>query len=450
MNEFDELFEQKMKMGFYQYVLIYAACALQFTNGSFQIILSIAAKRLQTDMFLTQKELTLLTSAYQWGILSGGFFVGILADRYGRYRVLTFNTFFGLSLFVANFFVESFWPIVILNWCFGVFSSSHYVVLVTYLFEHMPAKIRGRITVVFKSFTTIGRTLGSQFVSIFMIPYMFGKWKAANMSTAFVIITAFIPFLFALRESLRYSYSSHDYRSLYANFNWILHLNAKYGSKDAQRPEPVTSDDISVIKSNSLLRRSTLKAEGGFKLYLSRKYIYPNIALTLNRTLMQQCLTGFMVVFPQIFGTDKAALQLMTLVISGEYLGQIICGLVVDTKYFGRKRTMYLCNLATGIFFLLLGVGFKYLLIPVAFLTRMTAKCTLTAVEIYATEAYPVRIRTVAAGVNTLVVGVNLALFPFYFAFFRSLGESYIYLFLATNGFVAFLLAFFLAKDVER
>lgn len=450
MNEFDELFEQKMKMGFYQWVMMFAACALQFTNGSFQIILPISAKKLQQELFMTQGQLTLLTSIYQWGVLSGGFFAGHLADTYGRHRVLTLNCFFGLALFAASYFVQSFNAIVLVNFLFGVFSTSHYVVLVTYLFEHLPAKSRGKLTVVFKSFTTIGRTLGAEIVAFLMSPYMVGRWKAPLISTSLLVLMAFLPFLFILRESLRYSYYAHNYVKLYTNFNWILYLNERFGRKGVARPEYVNADDIDIIKTNSLLRKSVLKQESGVKLYLSWKYAYQNIALTLNRTLMQACLTGFMVMFAQVFGTDEKALHLITIIISGEYVGQIVCGLVVDTKTFGRRRTMFLTNLLTSLLFLLLPLGFKGLLVVVAFLTRMTAKCCLTAIEIYAAEAYPVRIRAIAAGVNTLVVGSVLAMFPFIFAFFQSKGETAIFSFLSACSGTAFVLSYFLKKDVER
>lgn len=457
MNEFDDLFEQKMKMGFYQYIMLLAACALQFTNGSLQIIFSIAAKKLQTESFYSENELTLLTSTYQAGIFCGGFIVGVIADKYGRYRILLLNCLFGLALFVWTYFMEGYTSILIVNWLYGVFSASHYVVLVTYLFEHLPAKIRGRMTVIFKSFTTIGRTVGSGVASLLMTPYLEGKWRYPIIFNGYLVLIAFIPFLFALRESLRYSYSSHDYRNLYANFNWILRMNARFGGKGREQSALVTADDISVIKANTLLRRSTLKAEGGLGLYFSRQYIYPNIALTLNRMFMQTCLTGFMILLPQIVGVDTEGLRKTTIITTGEYFGQILCGFVVDTKTFGRKRTIVLANLATSIIFLAAifdsskdSSNISMLFLGVAWLTRLTAKCTLTAIEIYATEAYPVKIRTVAAGVNTFVVGLALVFFPTLFKFLKTIAPWAIYALLTVNSFVAFALAYFLAKDVPR
>jgi MFS family permease len=457
MNEFDELFEQKMKMGFYQYIMLMAACALQFTNGSLQITFSIAAKKLQSEKFLSDNELTLLTSTYQAGIFCGGFIVGVIADKFGRYRILLINCAFGLALFVWTYFMEDYTSILVVNWLYGLFSASHYVVLVTYLFEHMPAKIRGRMTVIFKSFTTIGRTVGSGVASLIMTPYFYGRWKSPIIFNGYLVLTAFIPFLFVLKESLRYSYSSHDYRSLYANFNWILRMNTRFGGKGRDLESLVTADDISVIKTNTLLRQSTLKNEGGLQLYFSRKYIYPNIALTLNRMFMQTCLTGFMILLPQIVGVDSEGLRKTTIATTGEYFGQILCGFLVDTKTFGRKRTIVLANLATSLVFMIaIFDGSKdsstvsVLFMIVAWLTRMSAKCTLTAIEIYATEAYPVKIRTVAAGVNTFMVGLALVFFPTLFKFLKTIAPWAIYAVLTFNSFVAFALAYFLAKDVPR
>lgn len=450
MKDFDELFEQKMKMGLYQYIMIYSACVLQFTNGAFQLLIPIAAKRVQNELFFSMDELYLITSVYQIGILTGGLFVGYLADKYGRYQVLRYNCLFGLTVLVLLFFANSIATITVSNYMLGLFSSSHYVVLVNYLFEHLPAKSRGRITVIFKSFTTIGRTLGVQIVAYVMNPYQEGFWKTPILATGFSIVTSFIFFLFILRESLRFSYSAHHYTNLFANFNYILKLNRVACKNKETGTVAVSADDINILKTNSLLRRSAFKTETNFLNFFSRKYLYLNVALTLNKTFIQACFGGFMTVFPFIFGTDKIGLDKITFIISGEFVGTILCGFIVDSIFFGRKNTILLCNFMGVILFLLVPFGSSKILVLLAFMTRIFCKCALTAIEIYAVEAYPIKMRALAAGVSTVIVGTALACFPFIFGIMKKWNENAIYFLMSFLLMASFLLAFFLPKDVER
>ena len=450
MNHFDELLEAKMKMGLYQYILLISSCLLLFTNGAFQLILPIAAKRLQTELFLSMEQLSLLTSAYQFGCLMGGFFVGFLADHYGRHKVLLLNNLFGIIATLLLFFSQTFTGILAANVMLGTYSSSNYVVLVTYLFEHLPGKTRGRITVVFKSFTTIGRTLGAQIAAFAMNPYQIDYWKSPILVTGMFIVVVFVPFMLVLRESLRFSYSSHDYDSLFQNFNWILRVNRSSEKNPSEVTKPITYGHISVLKTNSLLRKSAVKNDNSIQMYVSIKYLYTNIALTLNRTLIQATLTGFMTVFPQIFGTDQDAINKMTLITSGEYFGTFLCGLIVDTKTFGRKRTIWLNNVASTILFLMIPFVSEWLVVVLIFLTRISTKCSLTAIEIYAVEIYPVKMRAFAAGVNTVVVGATLTVFPFIFISLQKVNEFAIYYLMALFVLVSFVLSYFLQKDVPR
>lgn len=450
MNDFDELFEAKIKMGRYQYILLVSSCLLLFTNGAFQIILPVAAKRVQIELFISMDQLSLLTSSYQFGCLLGGFIVGFLADHYGRHKVLLLNNLFGIIASFLIFFTQTYQAIVATNVMLGFYSASNYVVLVTYLFEHLPGKIRGRITVVFKTFTTIGRTLGAQIALFVMNPYQEGFWKSSVLATGMFIVIPFVPFLLVLRESLRFSYSSHDYPSLFTNFNWILSVNRTSKNASDESLDLLTSDELNILKTNSLLRKSAIKNDNSIKMYISVKYMYTNIALTLNRTLIQATLTGFMTVFPQIFGTDKAALNKMTLITSGEYFGTILCGFIVDTQTFGRKRTIWLNNIASTILFIMIPFVDIWTGVLLIFLTRITTKCSLTAIEIYAVEIYPVKMRAFAAGVNTVLVGATLTVFPFIFTTLQEINESAIYYLMASFVFASFVLSYFLQNDVHR
>ena len=90
--------------------------------------------------------------------------------------------------------------------------------------------------------------------------------------------------------------------------------------------------------------------------------------------------------------------------------------------------------------------------IPVllAFMTTIFCKCALTAIEIYAVEAYPIKMRAVAAEISTVIVGAALACYPFIFGIMKKWNENAIYFLMSFLLITSFLLAFFLPKDVER
>lgn len=437
-------------MGAYQYILIFSACIFQFTNGSLQFILPITAKNAQLEWFLTQKEASILVSSYQFGILLGGFFIGYLADNYGRYKVILVTCLVSLVSCVMLFFANKFVHLLVINILIGLFSCSNMVVLISYLFEHLPSKSRGKITVIFKSFTTIGRSGGILITSLLANPFQSEHWKSPTLLSGIMITVAFLPFFFVCRESLQYSNSSHNYPVLYQNFKWLQTINHKFSKQEVSEEEKITLDDIDILKANSLLRKSGLKKENRLEIYLSKKFLYLNFALTVNRMFLQSCFIGLGIILPLIFGSDQAGLRTISLIIAGEYFGIILCAFTVDQPSFGRKNTILICNLLTTILFFLCTYEIKMILPFLLFMTRGFIKCSLTATEIYAIEVYPVSIRALAGGVNTVMIGFGVSVFPLIFSAIEGFGSNFIYILMTGFLVITTTLSLFLPKDKER
>jgi putative MFS transporter len=459
MNDFDIFLEKNLKVGKYQIILLIVACLLQFVTALIESIVQLMNKKTIGEYFLTDNQAARLMQADKLGSLFGGLLIGTLSDIFGRHNVLLVDCFFGVLIAFIPFLFEGYWAIEIFDITLGLFVSGLFVVLPGYLFEVLPKDFRGRITVVFKSFTTVGRTLGNFIVGYLIFPYQIGYWKRTIILNSFFTMICLIFFIFLLQESVRYLYTKNKFDELICTINKIFVINNAAPFKLKEPCLMITNSDLSLIKANKLIRPSSIKKENIAKLYFTRENMYNNIVINVSRMMIQILYSGFKSMWSEIFGATEEITKKITYVSAGEFLGIFICTFIIDHPYFGRRKTAYIfCFIAAVVFFFLsLNTDKDDLNITSTtnlfflFLTRAIIKCGVVGIEVYSFEAYPMKIRGFHASINSFLVGLTLYMAVPIINFFRDKGQMKL-----TYGIFGVFMAcvtvglFFLKPDCKR
>lgn len=139
----------------------------------------------------------MLSTVTTFGSLLGGIIFGLLADRFGRVKILTYTIFIFAISTASIMFAQNFITFLILRFCVGLGTGGEYGTGVAMICESFKKKELGKSV----SFTTIGGQIGSMLaalLSALVIP-LFG-WRA-------LFLVGIIPifFVFVIRRHLKES-----------------------------------------------------------------------------------------------------------------------------------------------------------------------------------------------------------------------------------------------------
>ncbi|WP_203619629.1 MFS transporter [Apilactobacillus nanyangensis] len=131
----------------------------------------------------------MLSTVTTFGSLLGGIIFGLLADRFGRVKILTYTIFIFAISTASIMFAQNFITFLILRFCVGLGTGGEYGTGVAMICESFKKKELGKSV----SFTTIGGQIGSMLaalLSALVIP-LFG-WRALFLVGIIPIFFAFV------------------------------------------------------------------------------------------------------------------------------------------------------------------------------------------------------------------------------------------------------------------
>ncbi|AYF92073.1 MFS transporter [Apilactobacillus bombintestini] len=158
---------------------------LECMDSSF---VSFALSSIIVSLNISTAQAGMLSTITSFGTLLGGILFGLLADRFGRVKILTYTIFIFAFATTGIMFVQNFTALAILRFLVGVGTGGEYGSGVAMICESFKKK-QGRST----SISTIGGQVGSILsaaVSSAMIP-LFG-WRALFLIGIIPIFFAFI------------------------------------------------------------------------------------------------------------------------------------------------------------------------------------------------------------------------------------------------------------------
>ncbi|MHC9533538.1 MFS transporter [Dellaglioa sp. L3N] len=170
------------------------------------LFLSFALSSIITEFHLSGPQAGLISSITNVGMLLGGVFFGILADRFGRIKTFTYTIFIFAFATAAMFFASNLMAIYICRFFAGIGAGGEYGIGMTILAESFKKKEMGRVSAFVGVAGQIGAILAAV-LAAFILP-QFG-WRALFL---FGLIPVLITFFVRrhLEESKVFETSKHD------------------------------------------------------------------------------------------------------------------------------------------------------------------------------------------------------------------------------------------------
>lgn len=151
--------------------------------------ISFAMSSIIISLNISTAQGGMLSTVTTFGSLLGGILFGLLADRFGRVKILTYTIFIFAFATAGIMFAQNFITFAILRFLVGVGSGGEYGSGVAMICESFKKKQQGKST----SLSTIGGQVGSILaaaLSAIMIPF-FG-WRALFLMGIIPIFFAFV------------------------------------------------------------------------------------------------------------------------------------------------------------------------------------------------------------------------------------------------------------------
>ena len=151
--------------------------------------ISFAMSSIIIGLHISTAAAGMLSTVTTFGSLLGGILFGLLADRFGRVRILTYTIFIFAISTAGIMFAQNFITFAILRFCVGLGAGGEYGSGVAMVAESFKKKQLGKSV----SITTIGGQIGSMMAAVLaaiMIP-AFG-WRSLFLIGIIPIFFAFI------------------------------------------------------------------------------------------------------------------------------------------------------------------------------------------------------------------------------------------------------------------
>lgn len=419
MGAIDQLLDQRLSFGLYQKRLLVLAFAAYVLLGTIQVSIAIAAQVITQDQFLDTWHTSVLTSVSPAASLIGSFTIGYLADVIGRHRIILTIYFIAICAIASLVFFDNFFIIVIALVICCFYNSCTINVVLAYVGEIVPTRIRGKTQTYLTGMSGIGRLAASGLSAWAFLGYRYGYWKIPFLVVGAIISVIWGALLILIRPSLHQKFKSGDHEGLCRTFKEIQQTNL--GAEASVGQDTLSSLEIEVACAQDA--QETCQ-KGKFHQIFGKGNRRKTLLLLLERTVLSILFAGDTAVAPKIFGTNQIGLMLITLIPLGEFAGTVICAFLLGRM--GERRTLILSEA------IILATLIAQMFVPdhmaaslalhagLIFSRRAFVKTGFTCIEILFTGSYEANLRTTVFGMSmtlsgTVVTLTNMSIFYLYY-----------------------------------
>ena len=391
-----DILEEPGGFKFAFFILLFDGIGMIFDGYDFMIV-SFCMPEIMKEMELGYIATGALASWSLLGMLVGGFFAGILADKFGRRHVLNVSIMMYALLTVPIYFIHSYDLFALCRIFSGMFIGSVIPMAMTLASEYAPTKHRGKWVTISKSCMMLGWVLAG-LVAMYVVP-RFG-WRVCFLIGGFPFIYGILMY-FLVPESVHWLFrSGHTEEAM----KIINDINSKL---DNPRPEPYTIDEIEFEEAEPKSKLGAL---------VSPKYRRVTLGLWIVAFLTTALSYGLTNWMPTILNqggyTLVAGMALTTLMNLMGAIGSLVAGIMAD--HFGRIKSTYIaCTLAiiAVLFMAFFGFG-QGLMIPACILMGFSINYAYLSPQPITIEVYPTEIRATGQACVTTVARIGGLIVP--------------------------------------
>ncbi|XP_075066827.1 putative transporter SVOPL [Mixophyes fleayi] len=342
--------------------------------------------------------------------------LGLLADRYGRLKILVISFLWGAYFSLLTSFAPSYGWFVFLRCMVGCGVSGHAQGLIIKT-EFLPKKFRGYMLPLSQLFWLAGSLLIIGLGSV-VIPTIGWRWLirlASIPGIILVLVFKFIP------ESARFNVSVGRFQAATETLERIARINrSKTPEGTLKEPMSETTGSFCDLLDRKYLRTSLQI----WIIWLGISFAYYGVILASSELLERNLLCG--AGQPPLGAVEEKDVRrpcycnmlspsdYKTMIISTVGEISLIPFNILGINLLGRRWALGLTMTTTGVFFLLLMICMSSTgLIAILFCLRALVSANFNTIYIYTAEVYPTVMRAIGMGTSGSICRIGAMAAPF-------------------------------------
>ncbi|XP_074839920.1 putative transporter SVOPL isoform X2 [Carettochelys insculpta] len=375
------------------------------------MLIAVVSPLIRCEWQLNDWQVALVTTMVFFGYMVFSILFGLLADRYGRWKILLISFIWGAYFSLLTSFSPTYTWFVFLRALVGCGVSGHAQGLIIKT-EFLPMKYRGFMLPLSQVFWLAGSLLIIGLASV-LNPTIGWRWLIRIASIPGIILILAFKFI---PESARYNVSTGNKEAAVATLQKIARLN------HSAMPEGILVEPANARRGRfrDLLDpkylRTTLQI---WIIWLGISFAYYGVILASAELLERDMVCSLQTVAKPELRDDSqeshspchcrffAPSDYQIMIIST--IGEIAC-----INFLGRRLTLSITMGCTALFFLLLNIcttssgltGFLFML-------RALVAANFNTIYIYTAEVYPTTMRALGMGTSGSLCRVGAMVAPF-------------------------------------
>ncbi|XP_003220906.3 putative transporter SVOPL [Anolis carolinensis] len=383
------------------------------------MLIAVVSPVIRCEWQLQNWQVALVTTMVFFGYMVSSVIFGVLADRYGRWKILFFSFIWGGYFSLLTSFSPSYIWFVFLRTMVGCGVSGHAQGLIIKT-EFLPTKYRGYMLPLSQVFWLTGSLLIIGLASV-INPTIGWRWLvrvAALPGIILILVFKFIP------ESARYNVSCGNEKAALATLQWIAKMNRSV-MPEGKLVEPV-DQKRGRLKDlmNPKYLRTTLQI---WIIWLTISFAYYGVILASAELLEKNlvCSTEGGTVKEETGDTFEGIrspcfchlfapsdYQIMFISTVGEIALNPLN--ILGINFLGRRLSLAITLGCTAVFLLLLNICTSNVgLIGFLFMLRAFVAANFNTIYIYTAEVYPTPMRALGLGISGSLCRIGAMTAPF-------------------------------------
>ncbi|XP_010630004.1 putative transporter SVOPL isoform X2 [Fukomys damarensis] len=383
------------------------------------MLIAVVSPVIRCEWHLENWQVALVTTMVFFGYMVSSVLFGLLADRYGRWKILLLSFLWGAYFSLLTSFAPTYIWFVFLRTMVGCGVSGHAQGLIIKT-EFLPTKYRGYMLPLSQVFWLAGSLLIIGLASV-VIPSIGWRWLIRIASLPGIILILAFKFI---PESARFNVSTGNVRAALTTLQRIAKIN-RSALPEGQLVEPVMEKRgrfADLLDAKYL--RTTLQI---WVIWLGISFAYYGVILASAELLERDLVCGAKSESQAAVPTEDsegsqspcychqfAPSDYRTMIIST--IGEIALNPlnILGINFLGRRLSLSITMGCTALFFLLLNICTSSAgLIGFLFMLRALVAANFNTIYIYTAEVYPTTMRALGMGTSGSLCRIGAMVAPF-------------------------------------
>ncbi|XP_062957079.1 putative transporter SVOPL [Cynocephalus volans] len=383
------------------------------------MLIAVVSPVIRCEWHLENWQVALVTTMVFFGYMVFSILFGLLADRYGRWKILLISFLWGSYFSLLTSFSPSYIWFVFLRTMVGCGVSGHAQGLIIKT-EFLPTRYRGYMLPLSQVFWLAGSLLVIGLASV-VVPSIGWRWLIRIASIPGIILIMAFRFI---PESARFNVSTGNTQVALTTLQRIARMNRSV-MPEGRLVEPILENRgrfADLLDAKYL--RTTLQI---WVIWLGISFAYYGVILASAELLERDLVCGSKSEskVAVVVGTSEesqspcychmfAPADYQTMIIST--IGEIALNPfnILGINFLGRRLSLSITMGCTALFFLLLNICTSRAgLIGFLFMLRALVAANFNTIYIYTAEVYPTTMRSLGMGTSGSLCRIGAMVAPF-------------------------------------